>query len=170
MNWYVAYTKPRQEKRAQENLVNQGFETFLPLIALEKLKQGSIERVIEPLFSRYIFVKLDPHTSPWGSIRSTLGVSRLLTLGGLPAAVPPGLVEGLKQTQQVLPHLTGKDITFQRLLQSGNQVLFTQGPLKGLQGIFQQHDGEARAMVLIEIMSRPHQLTVDLSSVIPLTA
>jgi len=170
MNWYVVYTKPRQEIRAQENLSNQGFETFLPMIALEKLRQGTIARVVEPLFSRYIFVRLDPQTSPWGCIRSTLGVNKLLTLSGQPAAVHQSLIEGLKITQQFLPSQTGKDPSFQRLLQSGNDVLFTQGPLKGLSGIFQQHDGDARAMVLIEIMSRPHLLTVDLSTVVPVTA
>ncbi len=170
MNWYVVYTKPRQESRARENLSNQGFETFLPMIALEKLRQGSISRVIEPLFNRYIFVQLDAQTSPWGAIRSTLGVSKLLTIGGLPTATPPGLVESLRQTQAFLMQHTAKDDSFQRLLQSGHEVLFTQGPLKGMSGIFQQHDGDARAMVLIEIMSRPHKLNVELSSIIPVSA
>jgi transcriptional antiterminator RfaH len=170
MNWYVVYTKPRQEARAHQNLANQGFETFLPMIALEKLRQGSISRVIEPLFSRYIFVHLNAQTSPWGSIRSTLGVSKLLALGGLPAAVPPGLIEGLKQTQPFLTHHTANEDSYQRLLQAGNDVLFTQGPLKGMRGIFQQHDGDARAMILIEIMSRPQLLSVELSTVIPVSA
>ena len=28
MDWYLIHTKPRQEFRAQENLCNQGYETF----------------------------------------------------------------------------------------------------------------------------------------------
>lgn len=167
MNWYVVYSKSRQEARAQQNLSNQGFETFLPMIALEKLRKGSISRVVEPLFSRYLFVYMNAKTSSWGCIRSTLGVSNLLTLGGLPVVVPSGLVECLKQTQQFLPDQTGKDATFQRLLQPSNEILFTQGPLKGMQGIFLQYDGDARAMVLIQLMNKSHQMTVELSSVIP---
>ena len=30
--WILVYTKPNQETRANENLRNQGFKTFLPLI------------------------------------------------------------------------------------------------------------------------------------------
>jgi undecaprenyl diphosphate synthase len=33
-------------------------------------------------------------------------------------------------------------------------VQFIDGPLKGLQGIYQQSDGEARAMVLVDLMSK----------------
>jgi transcriptional antiterminator RfaH len=36
---FLIYTKPRQEERAKENLENQGFETFLPMIAYEKVNQ-----------------------------------------------------------------------------------------------------------------------------------
>lgn len=170
MNWYVVYTKPRQEARARENLSNQGFETFLPMIALEKLKQGVISRVVEPLFSRYIFVKLDKESSPWGSIRSTLGVSKLLTIGGEPAVVPLALIVALKSAQDLLKQQSAKDASYQRLLQPGEEVLFSNGPLKGMQGIFQKHDGDERAMVLIEIMSRPQHLSVEISNVVPVPA
>ncbi|VAW57453.1 hypothetical protein MNBD_GAMMA07-972, partial [hydrothermal vent metagenome] len=29
MSWYVLTTKPQQELRAESNLINQGFETYL---------------------------------------------------------------------------------------------------------------------------------------------
>jgi hypothetical protein len=34
-NWYLVYSKPRQELCSLENLERQGFECFLPLIAVE---------------------------------------------------------------------------------------------------------------------------------------
>ena len=31
--WYLVYTKAKEERRAQENLENQKFETFLPILS-----------------------------------------------------------------------------------------------------------------------------------------
>ena len=39
--WYVAYTRPRQEARAQENLQNQGFDCLLPTLAADRLRGGN---------------------------------------------------------------------------------------------------------------------------------
>ena len=167
MSWHVVYTKPKQELRAQENLTNQRFETFLPMISIEKIRQGAIARVTEPLFSRYLFVQLKLDSDAWGCIRSTVGVCTILTSGGGPTAVPEGLVEALMETQAALKNAGVQKDGLQRLLQAGHEVLFTQGPLKGMRGIFQQHDGEARAMVLIEIMSRPQKVTTDVACLIP---
>ena len=38
--WYVVYSKARQEKRAMENLGNQGFRCFLPTIRVQNLHGG----------------------------------------------------------------------------------------------------------------------------------
>ena len=39
--WYVAYTKPRQERIALENLEQQQFNTYLPLF--KKLKKETLK-------------------------------------------------------------------------------------------------------------------------------
>ena len=54
--WFLIYTKPRQEERAKENLENQGFETFLPMIAFEKIKQPKLYS-LKPMFPRYLFTQ-----------------------------------------------------------------------------------------------------------------
>jgi hypothetical protein len=47
------------------------------------------------LFARYLFTELDSNSTAksWSPIRSTLGVSRLLTFGDEPAKVPTHLIE-----------------------------------------------------------------------------
>ena len=37
--WYLLQSKPHQERRALENLRNQGFECFLPLYLRERLRR-----------------------------------------------------------------------------------------------------------------------------------
>jgi transcriptional antiterminator RfaH len=85
-------------------------------------------------------------------------VSRLVTFGSVPASVPDELIEALRNAPVQEP---------QRLLVPGAEVLFVDGPLQGLRGIFQQHDGEARAMVLIELLSKPQAIAVNLGDLRP---
>ena len=48
-------------------------------------------------------------------------------------------------------------------------MVFIDGPLKGLQGIYQHTDGEARAIVLVELMSKQHSITADVRHLHPVT-
>ncbi len=158
MTWFLIYTKPKQEMRALENLQRQGYTVWLPTMTFEKLRRGRIELASEPMFSRYLFIRLDVSVSNWAPIRSTLGVSRLVTFGAQPATVPEDLVSALRNAPAPRPR---------ELLTQGDEVRFIDGPLRGLHAIFQQRDGEARAMVLIELLSKPHSITVSLGDLRP---
>jgi transcriptional antiterminator RfaH len=57
MDWYVVHTKPKQEFRAQENLQNQGFETYLPTIKKQYVRGQKIDLKSTPLFSKISFYK-----------------------------------------------------------------------------------------------------------------
>ena len=103
MQWYVIHTKPRQEQRALENLQRQGFEAWLPMIELEKVRRSRLTRVTEPMFSRYLFIRLDTTQTNWSPIRSTLGVSKLVSFGNVPAAVPDALIDMLRETPPSRP-------------------------------------------------------------------
>ena len=158
MHWYAIHSKPRQEERALENLQRQGFEAWLPLMEVEKVLRSKLMRVIEPMFSRYLFIRLDTEQTNWSPIRSTLGVSKLVSFGNRPAVVSDDLIVALKN----LP----KQET-QRLIQPGQQVKIVSGPLRGLEGIYQQSDGEMRAMVLIELLNKQHRIVTDMQDLRP---
>jgi transcriptional antiterminator RfaH len=148
--WYVVQTKPRQEFRALMQLENQRYTCFLPRMTVEKLVRGKIETAIEPLFSRYLFIRLNSVASNWASLRSTRGVSKVVAFGGRFAALPDACVEALQDAASQGMH--------QRLFSPGERVAIMSGPLAGLEGICQLIDGEARALVLIELMSQPQKL------------
>ena len=160
MQWFVVHTKPRQEQRALENLQRQGFAAWLPMLSVEKFSRGRLQKVVEPMFSRYLFIRLDTEHSNWAPIRSTLGVSRLVSFGNRPAPIADELIQALRGLPERAP---------ERLLKVGQAVVFIDGPLKGLQGIYQQTDGEARAMVLVELMSKQHSITADVRHLHPVT-
>ena len=154
--WYVVHTKPRQEGRALENLQNQGFTCFLPTMQVQKLRNQRVQVVTEPMFSRYLFIQLDDQSQNWGPIRSTLGVSKLVSFGPQPAKVPPEFVAFLKEAPPE---------TLERMFAPGDTVQVAAGPLQGLEGRYIAHDGETRAFVLIELLGQPQKLRVAVESI-----
>lgn len=158
MHWYVIHTKPRQEIRALENLRKQNYEVFCPLITVEKVRRGKLTKITEPLFSRYIFIKLNKTTSNWTPITYTLGVSKIIRFGSMPTAVDDSIIN-------ILIDNDGESQA--RLFSEGDEIELIDGPLKGLHAIFKQHDGELRAMILIELMSQPHLIRVDTQALVP---
>ena len=151
MNWYLVHTKPRQEQCALENLQWQGYECYFPEIPTEKLRLGKISTVQQPLFPRYLFIHLGQGllAQSWTPIRSTKGVSRLVTFGNTPAKVDDALIallRGYEESVQAEPDC---------LFKAGECVRITSGAFIDIEGIYQMTDGDQRVMVLIELMSKP---------------
>lgn len=156
MHWYLVHTKPRQEKCALENLERQGFQCYMPTFSAEKLRSGSVVLAEEPLFPRYLFIRLGLGQSAksWAPIRSTKGVSRLVSFGVEPAKVTDSLVEALR----------GRELSVQaepeRLFKPGERVRLMEAPFAGIEGIYQMADGEFRVMVLIELLAKQVRVQV----------
>ena len=147
--WYLVQTKPKQEFRALENLQNQRFRCVLPTVEVERIASGRRKRVIEPLFSRYLFVYLMPDTGGWSPIRSTRGVSAIVSFGGRFATLPDSCVAALAAR----PRLAAEP-----LFNPGDRVSIAAGPFAGMEGIYELPDGDVRAMVLIDFMNQPQKL------------
>jgi transcriptional antiterminator RfaH len=160
MHWYLIHTKPRQEKSALQNLTQQGYACYLPILPTEKLRQGNLTVADEPLFPRYLFIQLGMGDSArsWSPIRSTKGVSRLVSFGIEPAKVDDRLIDLLKSQEA---SVQGQP---QRLFTPGERVRLTDGAFAGIEGIYQMADGESRAMVLIELLSKPVSMRVSPAS------
>ena len=156
--WYLVHTKPRQEELALENLERQGYRCYLPRLQVEKVRRGKATLVREPMFARYLFVQLNASGAgrSWSPIRSTLGVSRLVHFGNQPARADAGLVQWLRAREDEAPAQT--------LFAPGDSVVVTQGPFAGIEGVFQTTDAERRAIILLEILSRPVSLPVEAGS------
>lgn len=155
MHWHLVYTKPRQERCALDNLLRQGYQCYFPTFPSEKFCQGLLTVADEPLFPRYLFIRLGQGgAKSWGPIRSTKGVSRLVAFGVEPARVEDGLIELLRAQEAAV------QAEPRRLFRRGERVRLTEAPFVGLEGIYKMADGERRVMVLIEIMSKPVAMLV----------
>ena len=151
MNWYLVHTKPRQERCALENLQWQGYECYFPTMPAEKLRSGKLCVVDQALFPRYLFIRLGqgPTAQSWSPIRSTKGVSRLVTFGTTPAKVDDALITLLRNQEALI------QAEPDRLFKSGERVRITAAPFIDIEGMYQMADADQRVLVLIELMSKP---------------
>ena len=150
--WYLVQSKPRNETRALENLVRQGYETYLPLIEVERLQRGKLLRKQEPLFPRYLFLHLEEGNDNWGPIRSTLGVAGMVRFGQAFAAVPDPVIEAIRERTQEIRGM---------LCATGDAVQVVSGPLVGLEGVFEIADGEQRSFVLLDFMQKQQRISLS---------
>lgn len=162
--WFLVYTKPRQEQTAQRQLGRQGYPVYLPRTQQARKRGGRRIAVVEPLFPRYLFIQLDTCCDDWGPIRSTIGVSGLVRFGSMPAAVPAGLIDLLRARESV----SGLHDWAEPGFQAGQPVRVVDGIMHGYEGIFVAGSGQARVVVLLDILGRQVRTQVDSSQLAPL--
>ena len=109
--WQVAYTKPRQEQVAFQNLELQSFETYLPRYKKFKNTEAGPVPVFEPMFPRYILFRPSKAEQSIETVRSTKGISHVVRFGHEPGVVSANMVITIKafeaeQNQATLDQMT----------------------------------------------------------------
>jgi transcriptional antiterminator RfaH len=144
--WYVIYTKSRKEKIALQNLRAQGYDAHLPLVKLEKIIRHKKVIIEEPLFARYLFIRLDEHAAQgWSPIRSTIGVSQMVRFGNL-------LAQLSDEDMEMILNLHAQPVT--QTISSGDSVIISDGPFKGVEALFSHFDGDQRAVLLLNLLEK----------------
>lgn len=155
--WYAVVCKPRSEARAEFNLVNQGYQVFLPRLAAQTHRNGKWVDSLEPLFPRYLFLAITNPRQGLSQVRSTLGVSDLVRVSGQPATVPHEIIEALQARQDSDTGACGRRSPFK----PGIAVEFHAGPFAGLDGVFDVDAGEDRVFVLLELLGKINKVKVN---------
>jgi len=148
--WYAVHCKPRQDERAAIELVNQGFEVFFPRVRVRRRVRQRYTTVIESLFPRYLFVKLDDSgEEDWSPIRSTRGVTGLVRMGGQTPTVPDAVVEALLSRVDADNCV---DLNPEDGFRPDDRVMITEGPLAGFEAIFKARNSQERVVVLLNLL------------------
>ncbi|KGK43285.1 hypothetical protein LH51_01240 [Nitrincola sp. A-D6] len=156
-DWYLVQCKPGETQRAFEHLQNQQYDCYLPIIRVAKIRKGKRVTLDEPLFPGYLFIHLDQLTDDWQPIRSTRGVTRLVSFGGLPLAIDSALIAALKTRCETKTTLCS--------LQKGEKVRITEGPFRELEAMFESFDGDERVVLLLNLLQHQQRLVVPVSSI-----
>lgn len=164
MPWYVAHTKPRHEHIAQENLLRQGYNVYLPLMKVFKSVRNRQEARFEPLFPRYIFFQSADARQSIAPVRSTLGITAIVRFGQVPAVLS---MDALKTIQVFEGGQNTADFEEISAFKPGKTVVVTDGPFAGLEGMISMASVQ-RVVVLMQLLGKqqslkfgPYQLAVN---------
>ena len=153
--WYVVKTKPQQEKRASLNLRNQNFNVISPLI---KKKNNC-----EPLFPSYIFVSFDINKNIWQKINNSYGVSRILSLNGIPKNLDNNFVNHLKQIIDSNGLVKKSLFNFK----TNMKVQINDGPFKGFFANVIKKVSDERVKLMIDFFQRKTTIIVNEDNLLP---
>jgi transcriptional antiterminator RfaH len=158
--WLVVYTKPRWEFKVRDALLAHEMNIFLPVVTVRH--PGKPPRV-QPLFPRYLFVRLDLALGIPEPLRWTAGVSHLVSFGERPARMPD---EALDLIREHVADLEGSGGPPTHDFQVGQRVHIRSGPLQGLYAIFQGPlKPSERVTLLVDFLSRANRVQVPVEEV-----
>jgi transcription elongation factor/antiterminator RfaH len=160
--WYVVHTLPLCEARAEAQLENQKFRTFLPKRHKTVRHARKLSTVEAPFFPRYLFVILDPTRDHWRSVNGTFGVSSLVMRGDEPHPVPHGIVEALIASTDERGILQ-----LGQQLKVGEPIRLAVGPFAEQLAILDRMDDSGRIRVLLGILGRQVPVSTHSKNALP---
>ena len=138
------------------HLEQQGMTAYCPLFKQESIHHRQVQVSTTPLFPRYVFVLADANAKEtMHTIRSTTGVSRLIKVGDQPSVIKTDVIDQIRMMEATHLQYT------ERYFKADDAVLITGGLYQGLEAVYQMDDGMARAVVLLNLLQHPTQLTID---------
>ena len=163
-DWFLAYTKPNQENKANRNLENQGFKTFLPKIALSQIKPKGKKLIM--MFPRYIFIRIDSNDPRWinqaeGHLKRLIG--HLIKFGKKIMPVPDEIIQSIKE--KLNEHDVYIEESSEIEYKEGEIFFIKTGQLKNQEAIFLSKKGKERVNVLIKLINSYAKADIPLSDI-----
>jgi len=151
-NWWVLYTRARQEKSLARDLLTRAISFYLPLVPRRLLIRGRAVPSYVPLLTGYVFVC----GSDEDRVRAlmTNRVAQVIDVGD-----PGRLRSDLKNIQLMIE--SGTPLTVESRLESGSQVRIRGGPMMGLEGIVCRRKKSSRLIVWIKMLQQGVSLEIE---------
>lgn len=162
--WFAVRTQPRMEAKARFNLERQGFHVYLPQYLKTRSHARRVDRVVAPLFPRYLFVAVDRAIQGWRSIRSTFGVCDIVCAGDQPARVPPEIVDELRAREDGRGYVTLLPAAH---LSRGQAVDIVAGAFAGAKALIDCLCDEQRVVLLVDMLGRRVPIKVSIGVLAP---
>ena len=98
MNWFVIYTKPKQELKVAKRLQLLGYNSYCPTVKVIRQWSDRKKKLTVPLINSYVFIYCAE--SQRKSIFEVPGVIRFVFSYGKPAIIKQNEIERLEKTVQ----------------------------------------------------------------------
>jgi transcription antitermination factor NusG len=152
LDWYVAHTRPRCEKKLVDYCGREGISTTLPLYKSVKKYRGKTVIFEKPLFPNYVFLKLIQDQRQ--KVYQSDYVANLLTVVDQQAfdAQLGEILAALDSSVEVFaaPYIT-----------TGVRVKIKSGPLRGIEGFVEKRQGTVTVLLRLDFISQAAAVKMD---------
>jgi transcription antitermination factor NusG len=158
--WVAVFTIPRHEKRVEEHLTVREIESFLPLYqTMCKWKNGTKKMLQLPLFSSYIFVRID--SSGYRPVLAVPGVISIIGRSGVRLPVSDSYIHCLREG------LCRGKIEPYRSIPEGARVRIRSGVMAGMEGILLRKKNNCRVVLTLELIMKSITVEVEADNIEP---
>src|ERR1035438_5882729 len=144
--WFAVWTRSRQEKSSAAMLEAIGIPHFLPLKSEVRQWSDRRQTVTVPLFSGYLFVRINPFRDGRLQVLKTPGIAGFVGNRSGPLPVPDHLIDGIRTIIE-----SRVECIALPLFNEGDRVRVVRGPLTGVEGVLVRSNLSTRLSVSIEI-------------------
>jgi len=152
VEWRVAHTLARCEKKVWDWLRQQGWRAELPLYRSVKRYRGKKVEFHKPLFPGYVFVQVPVNEGR--KVEQHDQVARLL--------VPPDQAEFAAQLGAILAAIeAGLELVPVTTLKPGMKVEIISGPLRGLHGVVEKAKDFTEVILRLDFLAHAASVRIE---------
>lgn len=150
--WWVAHTKPRQEKKLAQDLEKKHTAFYLPLVPKTTMIRGRKYIAETPVFSSYLFLfgdDMERHAS--------MTTNRIVHL--MPVADSRQLTRELLDLSRLVA--ARAPLTVESRLKAGDRVRVKSGALAGVEGTVVARRRRCRLIVAVSLIQQGVSIEID---------
>lgn len=151
-NWWLVYTKARQEKALARQLLLREIPYYLPLVPKDNLIRGRRVRSHLPLFTGYMFLFADETERTQSLTTNRISQIHMVT-------DPLQLLYDLQQIHRLIA--ADALLTLERKLAPGQVVRVRTGPFKGTTGVLVSRRGDTKLLVAVDFLGQGVTVEID---------
>ncbi|MCC7083886.1 MAG: antitermination protein NusG [Pirellulales bacterium] len=151
-NWWVLYTRSRQEKSLARDLLQREIPFYLPLVRRRLLIRGRPVHSQVPLFTGYVFIYGSPSDRTRALMTNRISQTLLVDDGRR-------LQRDLRNVQHLIDR--GTPLTVESRLEPNQRVRVRAGALMGLEGIVQRRKNATRIAVWINMLQQGVSVEIE---------
>lgn len=150
--WWVAHTKPRQEKSLARKLEAHNIGFYLPQVPKTSVIRGRTQTAHIPVFPSYVFIfgnEMDRYTS-----LTTNRIAHLMTVPD-----PRQLTRELFNLSRLVT--AGAPLTTESRLKAGDRVRVKSGAFAGVEGTVVARRRKCRLIVAVNLIQQGVSIEID---------
>ncbi len=161
--WFALTVGPSHERRAERALLNQGFETYLPVYRVRRQWSDRMKNLDTILFPGYVFCRFTYQDRL--RVLNSPGVRSVVTTGREPAPVSEDELAAIRTLLA-----SGRPILPWPYLRIGQKVVIRDGQFASLRGVILRAKDSWRVVVSVEALSCSLSIEVGADLLAPDTA